>query len=469
MTEIDIHQKRWQILGVIVLSTFMATLDASIVNVALPVMAKKLGTEIHGIQWVVTSYLLIISSCILTFGKLSDRIGKSDVFLKGFLIFGLGSLFCSLSSSLLTLVVSRIIQAIGAAMFMSSNQGIIAAAFSQKGRGRALGLLGSTVAVGTMTGPPLGGFLVHFLNWQSIFIINIPISFIGFIVGLRILPKDKNNREKKAFDFAGSFLLISGVSLLFWAILSVNDNTMNTAAVYAAGVAGLIALALLIPVERRAKDPVIDTELFKIPFFNVSIFCAFITFVVVFIVNIIHPFYLQNGLNFTPAEAGLFMVAFPVATFIVAPVSGHISDTVGPRFLTVLGLIVLVAALLLFSTLNLDSSAAYIVGLGVMLGAGHGIFQSPNTSIIMGLSPKEKLGTTGSINAFARNMGMVSGIAFAVSLLYNRMSVEAGRTVEGFPYSNPQIFIDAMHFVYLAGAGLCVIGLVLTIYRILKK
>ncbi len=465
MNSADVHDKRWRILMVVLMSTFMATLDASIVNVALPVMAEKLHTEISGIQWVVTSYLLIISSCILSFGKLSDRIGKSNVFLKGFIVFGIGSLFCALSPTLVTLVLSRIIQAIGAAMFMSSNQGIVASAFSQKGRGKALGILGSTVAVGTMTGPPLGGFLVHFFNWQSIFIINIPVSVIGFIMGIIILPKDTSDEKHKPFDYAGSALLICGVSLVFWSLLAFTDDHVSPQTLTAAGLTGLVSLFLLIPVEKRAKDPVIDIELLRIPFFSISLICAFLTFVVAFTVNIIHPFYLQSALSFSPAEAGLFMVAFPVATFIVAPISGHISDVAGPKAITATGLGILVIALVLFSFLDLNSSPFTIVAMGVLLGMGHGIFQSPNTSILMGLSPKNKLGLTGSINAFARNIGMVTGITFAVSLLYHRMSLEAGTKITGFPKEAPQIFIDAMQFVYMAGAAICTIGLILTLYR----
>ena len=150
----------------------MGSLDGSIVNVALPTIAQRLGVGLDGVQWVVSSYLIVISALVLVFGKIADKLGKVRIFEFGFLVFGLGSLLCALSWSLPILIVARSAQAIGASMFMSSNQGIIASIFPPEERGRALGFLGTTVAVGTMIGPPLGGIMVDAFNWQSLFLIN---------------------------------------------------------------------------------------------------------------------------------------------------------------------------------------------------------------------------------------------------------------------------------------------------------
>ena len=164
------HPDRWKILPVLLLAPFMGSLDGSIVNVALPTIASRFGVGLDGIQWVVSSYLIVISALVLIFGKIADKLGKVRIFEYGFLVFGIGSLLCALSWSLPVLIAARAAQAIGASMFMSSNQGIIATLFPPEERGRALGLLGTTVAIGTMVGPPLGGIMVDFLSWQSLFL-----------------------------------------------------------------------------------------------------------------------------------------------------------------------------------------------------------------------------------------------------------------------------------------------------------
>ena len=173
-------KKQWAILLVVLPVTFMTTLDSSIVNVALPSMAKELGTTMAGIEWVVTSYLITICAFILLFGRIGDIIGKSRVFRIGIAIFTIGSLLCGFSYSLTTLIVSRVIQAIGAAAAMATNQGIITETFPASERGKALGMSGTAVALGTMVGPTLGGLIVSVAPWKYIFLINIPIGIIVY-------------------------------------------------------------------------------------------------------------------------------------------------------------------------------------------------------------------------------------------------------------------------------------------------
>ena len=188
MTDL-IRADRWRILPVILLAPFMGSLDGSIVNVAMPTIAHRLGVGMDGVQWVVSSYLIVISALVLIFGKVADKIGKVGIFEYGFLVFGAGSALCALSWSLPVLILARVFQAIGASMFMSSNQAIIATIFPHEERGRALGLLGTTVAIGTMVGPPLGGIMVDLFDWQSLFLINIPISIFAFVAGKEAAPQ----------------------------------------------------------------------------------------------------------------------------------------------------------------------------------------------------------------------------------------------------------------------------------------
>lgn len=459
---------RWRILAVVLLSPFMGTLDASIVNVILPVMAKRFNTDLGGIQWVVTSYLIVLSALILIFGKMADRIGKTRVFTWGFLVFGTGSFLCALSTSLSFLVVSRILQAAGAAMFMSSNQGIIADAFPAKERGRALGLLGGAVAVGTMSGPPLGGFLAAYFDWQSVFLINIPISLFAFTAGFAVfrgLGKEVKRDEtiSRKADFFGAICLLLSVTLVFWSLLNIHELEIDRVWIYGAFIFGAAFFILLIMIERSSEEPLIALALFRIPFFSLSLLCSFLSYLVMFSVTIIHPFYLQNVRHLSSVHAGVLMLAFPLTTFFVAPLSGYISDRSGARPVTATGLMVMLCGLLLLAVINEHSSYPYIIFASIVLGCGQGIFQSPNTAILMALSPPDKYGITGSINAFARNLGMVSGITFGVSLLYFLMQNGGHANNASAP-----IFVAAMRQVYLAAALLCAGAVCLTIFRLKK-
>ena len=435
------HPDRWKILPVILLAPLMGSLDGSIVNVALPTIATRLGVGLDGIQWVVSSYLIVISALVLIFGKIADKLGKVLIFKYGFLVFGIGSLLCALSWSLPILIVARSVQAIGAAMFMSANQGIIATVFPPEERGRALGLLGTTVAVGTMVGPPLGGIMVDLFNWQSLFLINIPISLFAFIAGMKLLPRDDKAGSLAKFDLVGSGLFIGFILGLFYFLLSGIKRgwgaPIEIACLATASVCGFV--------------------------------CVLLVFVITFCVTIVQPFFLQNALGLSPSAAGLLLLAAPLASGLIAPFSGHLSDKIGAKALTVTGLAVILAALVLMSFLDLGSSLAHVAVCLALFGLGSGIFGSPNTKLIMGHAPRDKLGIAGSINALARNMGMVMGIAFAVALLNGSMSARLGRKVSGFVPENPEAFIYGMRTVFLAAAALCVVAIVVTLARALWR
>ncbi|WP_010237331.1 MFS transporter [Clostridium arbusti] len=463
------YKNRWKILAVVLLSPLMGNLDSSIVNIALPMMSKHLGVEINSIQWVVTSYLIVISAFVLIFGKLSDKFGRTVIFNYGFLIFGLGSFLCAISQSLSFLVFSRILQAVGAAMYMSANQSILAIVFPPNERGRALGLLGSTVAIGTMLGPPLGGIMVQFFNWQSIFIINIPISIFAFVAGRFILPKEKIDRKASAFDLKGALLFMISIIALFWALLKGEDLGWGNGNIIISFIISILCGLSFYFTEKRVEDPVVDLSMFKNKLFDISILCAFISFAALFCVNIIQPFYLQDAMKISPATSGILMMAIPISIAVVAPISGYLSDRLSGEVLTVLGLFTMSIGLFAMSFLNANSNYIHMAVSIAIIGVGNGLFQAPNNAIVMSLVSKDKLGVVGSINALVRNMGMVSGITFSVALLYNRMSSKMGHKVNGYVNGRPDVFLYAMKIVYITIGAICILGMILTVMRIVNE
>ena len=470
MEKIDdkIYKMRWYILAIVIIEPFMSCLDSSIVNVALPVMANKLSVSMAVIEWVVTSYLIVISATILIFGRLGDIKGKTMIFNFGLILFTAGSLMCGISNTLLLLVISRVIQAIGASAAMATNQGIITQVFPASERGRALGISGAFVALGTMIGPPLGGFIVSILSWHYIFLINVPIGFIMIFFALKILPKRSKVIDEK-LDMSGSLLFILFTALLFGSIIQGQETGYSNIFILSGFLSSVIFFISFLFAEKRVKKPLLDLSIFYNVLFSISLICAFIQFTIIGGVNIILPFYLQDALKLSPGSSGLILMVSPVVLLAVAPVSGYMSDKIGSEFLTFVGLILTGTGLLLISTLNEHSNVLYLaVYLGIM-SAGNGLFQSPNTSLIMSLVPKNKLGIAGSINALVRNLGLVFGIAASTTLLYNRMSHIMGYHVTNYIEGKAFVFIYGMKYVFVAATILCMAGALITALRLKNK
>ena len=466
--EQELYKNRKMILFNVVLMTFMATLDGSIVNVALPVLSEKLGVTTSSVSWVVTAYLIAISGTILIFGRLGDIVGKTKVFKFGVLLFAFGSLLCSVSGSLVLLVVARVVQAVGAAGAMATNQGIITQVFPKSERGRALGISGTFVALGSMAGPPLGGFILDALSWQYIFLINVPIGIVVFILGMKILPRTEQ-KVKEPLDGKGAALFAAATVALFGALIIGQEVGYGNPAIIAAFAFAVVTLLIFIRTEKKSGTPLLQLDIFKNRLFSLSIFCGFISFVAISCSNILLPFYLQNTMKYSPSVTGLIMMVYPIVLSVVAPISGHLSDKIGSELLTLLGLIFTSLGLYLMAILTAASPLHVLLLIICVMSLGNGMFQSPNTSLIMSNAPGHMLGIAGSVNALVRNLGMIFGTALSITLLYGRMSSKIGYHISDYIVGRDDVFIYGMKGVYIAAGTICLLGVVLTAYRLLNR
>lgn len=464
----DNYKNRWAILTIVLMSTFMATLDSSIVNVALPEMSKSLNVTSAGIQLVVTSYLIIISATILIFGRLGDMLGKTNVYKFGIALFTIGSLFCGISNSLLVLVVARVIQAIGAAGTMANSQGIITEVFPANERGKALGISGTAVALGALVGPALGGFIVDAISWKYIFLINLPIGIITFIYSFKILPKARRIVNGK-LDGLGALLFMLTIVPLFLALGKSQEVGFTRPIILFGFIIPIISFILFIMVEKKRKYPLLQLHIFENKLFSLSVICGFLSFVAIFCSNIIQPFYFQDVMKFSPAFTGMILMIYPLVLAVVAPFSGQLSDKVGSEILTFIGLVVTSIGLLLMSMLNENSSLISIIFFIVIMSTGNGLFQSPNNSLVMSTVPKDNLGIAGSVNALVRNIGMVCGIALSTTILYNRISYLIGYNVTDYVVGRNDAFIYGMRTVYITAAAICMFGGILTLLRLVSS
>jgi EmrB/QacA subfamily drug resistance transporter len=455
---------RWLIFSVTVMGTFMAVLDSSIVNVALPLIAGSFGVELTVVQWVVTAYLLVISSLLPLFGKIGDMYGRRKIYLLGFAIFTIGSLLCSLSSSVWFLVASRALQAIGASMLMSNSPAIISITFPGKERGRVLGMNGTVVALAAMAGPSLGGILVGIFNWQWIFYINLPIGVMACLLGYYILPVEKKCASG-VFDFKGAALFALGMTGLLVVLSEGHEWGWGSFITSIIAIASILLLSVFVWYEGRIKQPMIDLSLFKRwPFLagNVS---GLLSFMAMFSNNMLMPFFLHSVLLLTPTEIGLAITPFPLLMAVAAPVSGYLSERISPVILTSSGLGILMSGLLYLSSLDAQAVIWQVaIGQGIM-GIGNGMFQSPNNNSVLSSVPASKVGLASGISALMRNVGMVSGTAVAVSIFESRRQQELASIaiLNNDAYINA--FLSAYHVALLIGACFAGIGLIISLSR----
>ena len=453
---------KWSILFTVLIMTFMVTLDGSIVNVALPVMADELKAGMNDIEWVASIYLVVTCATILIFGRLGDMIGKVRVFQIGVILFTIGSLLCSISGTLPLLIGARVVQGLGSAAALANNQGIITESFPAEERGKALGFVSTFVALGSMTGPTLGGMILTVLPWTYIFLINIPVGVLSFLIGLKTLP-NKKPANPGPLDTKGSVLLLLSIMLLFGSATLLQNGV--SLPVIVGIVIGIVLLGLFIMVEKRMDNPLVPIGIFKNKMFSLNLFTMLTAFIAIGANNIIMPFYLQDARQFSPGMAGLLLTVIPLITAVMGPVSGTVSDHIGSELPTMIGLIFTTLGLALMTMLGINTSIATIILFLAVIAVGSALFQSPNNSLVMGSVSREELGLVGSLAGLVRNMGMSVGITAGTSLLYSRMSDMAGYRVTNYIPGQPGIFLYGLHAVYIMLAGIVLIGAVLTIVR----
>lgn len=447
----------WPSFFLVATGVFLATMDSSMINVALPSMMRSLHTTLAQIEWVAISYLLTITSTLLLWGRLSDRLGKVPTYLLGMLVFTLGSATCFCANSLLLLVLCRCLQATGASMMMASGPAIITAIFPAHQLGRSLGILGIATSIGLMSGPVVSGFLLRFFSWRAIFLVTVPISLSCCAGGWLVMRTNRTTSSPPAScrDSSSSFGM-DWPGLILWTLLitttvlaATHYRTLPSGGVAIAASIFCLALFLFIRTERRAAAPLLPLVLFQSRPYTIGIICAALSFAILFMALILTPFYLDFILQVPVQRIGLIMMATPVAVFLVAPLSGHLYDHIGGRFLTTGGLLLCGLALLSFSFLAQNSNELSVVSRLALLGAGQALFLSPNSASLLSSARPGQLGITSASLATARNLGMLAGITLAGLLFGGLFSVlTGGLDLKDFTPAQTEAFIQALHITF---------------------
>lgn len=411
MEEVPVdYSKKWLVMTAVACEVFLSTIDGSIVNIALDTLVQQLRQPLAVVEWVVLAYMLVVATLMLSIGRLADMFGKKKLFAAGLITFTIGSALCGFSPNIYFLIGSRVLQAVGAAMNMALSTAIITEAFPNEERGKALGIIGLLVSIGVIAGPTLGGIILQYLSWHWLFFVNLPIGVIGFFMVLRFVPA-RRPLGKQKFDFPGAGALFLGMASFLLALsLIQTEGTLNTA-VYLLLIAAVLIIALFIWIEFRAEEPMIDLHLFKSRLFSINLITGFLSFVASAGLTLLMPFYLQNMLGYDPQRTGILMIISPLAMALVAPLSGALSDRLGSRLLTTIGLSIAAVGYASFISLGTQTSTLSYILSYAAIGVGMGIFQSPNNSAVMGSAPKHRLGVASGLLSLTRVLGQTVGVA----------------------------------------------------------
>lgn len=412
---------RWWVLAAIGIATFMSALDGSVVNTIQPLLIEKLHADVAMVEWVLTVYLLVVSGLLLGMGRWGDMRGHKPVYLGGFVIFVVSSALCGLAPTVGLLIGFRVLQAVGAAMLFSSGPAIITQNFPPEMRGKALGIQLTLTYLGLTLGPLLGGWLAQNYGWGSVFFINVPVGLPALYISWRYIPAERPPDTGKKFDIAGGVLFLVGLVSVLLALNKAHDWGWLTPLTLGVLGVGVVTLGFFFWLEGRISDPMLDLGLLRNRLFGMAAISALLNYIGLYSTLFLVPHYL-HGRGYNSAHTGLVLAAQPLAMAAIASFSGAISDKVGTRLPTTVGMAILTVGLIVLSRLGADTPISYVVLGLVLAGLGTGMFVSPNNSAMLGSAPRERRGIASGIMATARNVGMVLGIGLAGAIFTSVMA-----------------------------------------------
>jgi EmrB/QacA subfamily drug resistance transporter len=461
------RKKRRNVLIAVAIGTFISAFDTSVVNIALPSIRDYYNVPLSTIQWVVMSYLLMTSSLLLTYGRMGDLYGHRKIYITGFIIFTLGSVMCGFSPTIAFLILSRMVQAVGAGMLMAMGPAIITEVTPSKDRGKALAIIAVSVSVALTTGPVLGGALASAFGWKSVFYINLPVGIIGSLWARRVIPAAEM-REAQPFDIKGSVTIFVALVGLLLSINLTDQYGWSNPYILLGLTGGLFLIAMFVWIERHTDYPMMDISLFYNRLFSMSNISAVLNYMAQYSVILLMPFYLQQLKQLTPSNAGFMLIPMPLLTLLVAPISGTLSDHIDIRYIGSAGMAITSLGLVMLSNLGIDSGSIQIaVALGTV-GMGVGIFHAPNNSAIMGSVPDSRRGIASGVLATMRNIGMVFGVAISGAVFSGRMHY-LQRFLAGKGLAGAQLeieaFTGALHTAFMVAAVLAGAAVITSLMR----
>ena len=481
------HSRRWWILAVLIVSLFTVNLDNTIINVALPTLARELHADMSQLQWMIDAYVLLFAGLLLAAGALGDRFGRRRVMLIGLVVFGTGSLASAFAPSADALILLRAAMGVGGALIVPSTLSVTASVFTMEERPKAIGIWTGVSGLGIVAGPILAGWLLENFAWGAIFLINVPVVMVSILGTLAIVPEGRS-AEASRLDLPGTLLSVGGLIALVYGVIEVPTNGWTSSVELATFALAAVLLAGFVVRELTAAEPLLDVRLLARPEFGSSVLAVLLTSFGLFGSMFFFSQYLQGVLGLTTMETGYSILPLAISMAIGSPLGMPLARRFGTRYVVSIGMAIVAAGLMVFRMAGTSDGYPFAAATLFLVGGGMGMAMGPLTVIMVRTLPRSKQGVASAINSTARELGGALGVAIlgtiyapvyssgvrpAVALLPGDAgkavsdSLAGAGVVAGYlpaPQASALMnlarhaFVDGMDVAILAGAAIAIVG-----------
>ncbi len=416
--------QKWLVLLSVGFGIVTNGIDNSSLNLALPILSGIFNVGADVILWLISAFMVVAVGLALTWGNFGDTFGRKRIYISGFVLFAIGLLVLTFSTSVTHLIVGRIIQAVGQSMTVTNGFAIAVAMFPNRQRGLVIGLVGASVGVGLSLGPIFGAVILDQFEWRALFWTRIPLSLLAMLAATIIIPNDpKSSLEKKTFDYRGAILLFVSLTSFLIYINRIPVEPITSQMMYILLASFVISTGAFLLNEIKSPSPVLELRLFKNRFLAVSLAVHFLHFLGYMFIIFLIPFFLLHGKKMATTEIGILLASIQIVRLFIAPAAGIWTDRIGARRMATFGLFVTTAGFALMSQFDSNTSFQLIAISLIITGIGASIFDPSNEHAVLGSIPSEKLASGTALTTTARQVGFsisttIAGTMYAYRLKY---------------------------------------------------
>jgi len=459
------------LLATALLGTFFSGTATRIVAISMPTVAQSLGTDLLGVSWALLSYQLSNIGLSVIFGRISDLWGREKMFALGFLVFAVSSLLCGFSQTVLQLIVARFVQGVGGAMLQSSSRALASESVTEDLAGRAQGYMTTAHHTGFILGPSIGGLMIDYFSWRWSFFLLAPIGFGGMLLALMNMKRRHVALQHAigSIDYLGAALLFAITTTLVFIFDRRTHQLIGSSTKFFLFAVFIASLAAFLAHESRARSPFVNLELFKIRRFSFSVVSLLVVSICYALTGFLMPFYLQDILRLTPTQVGILFMAPSILTVALAPVSGFMTDRLGPRIPATVGVVFMIISLVAGGVLRTDSHWLLPAMLIVVGAITNGIFNPANSTAMISMMPKEHRGFASAMNHVTFGFGNVLGVALGGLSMSLAFEFHTGIKAATLTAENPAGFVAALNTTFMAAILICVLGIFTSALRGAEK
>jgi EmrB/QacA subfamily drug resistance transporter len=451
-------RRRWWTLVAVGLATFMTYLDNNVTNVALPTIQRDLHLSVAGLEWVVSSYILVFASLLLAGGRLADVFGRRRLFVTGLAIFTLASLGAGLAGSGAVLIATRLVQGLGAALMVPTTLAIIVATFDdRRERTQAIGVWAAIGALALAVGPLIGGLISQHLHWGWIFLINVPVGVITLALGLFAIAESRDTSAARRLDLPGLAASVVALFSLTYGLIEGHDKGWTSGTILGAFALAVVAAAAFLFIESRSRQPMVPLSMFRSRVFSGGIGTTMVWAFGIFGIYFFTSLYLQDVVGFSPTKAGLAFVPMALCVAAFSPISGPLAARFGVYRIVSFGLVLNAIGLFLFWRLGQHTSFGALMPGFVLFGAGSGLMNAPLTNAALGAVPQERAGMASALLNNSRELAGLLGITVIGAVLRSRQGVALSHGVPA-----PSAYLDGYHAGLVVTIALILAGVVIS-------